>query len=87
MKGLLTGIVSRKRDNGKVSTSLFISQVPFNQYEQSADRCEGSKVVSEYCAFEVNAKAGDVVDIEYEKSGYDGKAVVANVTVLKKKGE
>ena len=85
MKGLLTGIVSRKRDDNKIATNLFLSQVPFNQYEQSADRCEGSKTVIEYCAFNVNAKPGDVVDVEYEKNSYDGKAVVANVTVLKKK--
>ena len=85
MKGLLTGIVTRKKDNGKYSTTLFLTQVAFNQYESCADRCEGFKTISEYCAFDVNAKPGDVVDIEYEKSGYDGKAVVANVTVLKKK--
>lgn len=85
MKGLLTGIVTRKRDNNKVATTLFLSQVPFNQYESSADRCEGSKTVSEYCGFEVTAKPGDVVEVEYEKNSFDGKAVVANVTVLKKK--
>ena len=86
MKGLLQGIVTRKKDDGKVSSNLFLSGVPFNQYEQTAERCEGVKVVSVYCGFEVNAKAGDLVDVEYEP-GYEGKAVVSNVSVLKRKSE
>ena len=84
MKGLLQGIVTRKKNDGKVSTNLFLSGIPFNQYEQTAERCDGAKVVSVYCGFEVNAKSGDVIEVDYEP-GYEGKAVVADVRVLKKK--
>ena len=33
MKGVLNGIVSRKKDDGKVSTMLYLSGVTFGAYD------------------------------------------------------
>ena len=86
MKGVLNGIVSRKKDDGKVSTMLYLSGVTFGAYDITADICLGFKTVEVYYAGEVNAKPGDTLQIDYEP-GFQGRAQVADISVLKRKEE
>ena len=84
MKGILTGIVSRKKDDGKVSTMLYLTQIGFNLYESEADLCLGYKTVEVYYNRLVDASPGDLINIEYEP-GFQGRATVSDVTVVKRK--
>ena len=84
MKGLLNGIVTRKKEDGKISTMLYVSGIPLNAYDGTADIAQGHKTAEVYYAGEVNAKPGDTINIEYEP-GYQGKAQVSEITVVKRK--
>lgn len=81
MKGRLVGIVSRKKEDGKVSTSLWLDQVAFNAYESEADICKGYKTCEIYYSKTVNAEPGDVLQIDYEP-GFKGLAQVTEISVL-----
>lgn len=83
MKGRLVGIVSRKKEDGKVATQLWLDQVGFNAYENEADVCKGYKTAEIYFGREVNAEPGDVLQIDYEP-GFKGMAVVSDISVLKR---
>ena len=84
MKGFVNGIVTRKKDDGKTSTMLYLSGIPFSTYEGTADICDGTKTVSVYVGFPVECKSGDLINVEYEP-GYEGRAVVSGIEVLKRK--
>lgn len=81
MKGKLVGIVSRKKDDGKVSTMLYVDQIGFNAYESEAPVCKGYKTAEIYYNKEVTAEPGDVLQIDYEP-GYQGRAQVSEISVL-----
>lgn len=84
MKGMLNGIVSRKKDDGKISTMLYIAQIPLSNYESTADVALGFKTKEVYVGWAVDAKPGDTVNVEYEE-GYQGRAVVSNVEILERR--
>lgn len=86
MKGILTGIVSRKKDDGKVSTMLYLTQVGFNSYESEADICKGYKTQEVYYNKSVEAEPGDMINVEYEP-GFQGRATVSEVSVIKRKAK
>lgn len=81
MKGRLVGIVSRKKEDGKVSTNLWLDQVSFNAYENEADICKGYKTAEIYFGKELNAEPGDVLQIDYEP-GFKGLAQVSDISVI-----
>ena len=83
MKGLVVGIVSRTKDDGKVSTVLHLSGCKFNDYDQTADICKGSKVDTVFVSRKVECNPGDTLIVDYEK-GYEGRAVVSDITVIPK---
>ena len=84
MKGRLVGIVARKKDDGKTSTTLFLDQVGFSPYESTATICKGYKTREVYFAGEVNAEPGDVLNIDYDE-GFQGRATVIGVEVIQRK--
>lgn len=84
MKGMLNGIITRKKDDGKVSTMLYIAQIPMSAYDNKADIALGFKTKEVYVGFGVDAKPGDTVDVVYEE-GFGGKAIVSDVTVVERR--
>ena len=84
MKGIVTGVVARKKDDGKVSTMLYLTQIGFNAYESGADVCKGYKTAEVYYGAEINTEPGDMVSVEYEP-GFQGKAMVSEISVIKRK--
>lgn len=85
MKGIVTGVVSRNKEDGKVSSMVYLSQIGFNAYEQSADVAKGYKTCEIYYGAKVDCEPGDLVNVEYEP-GFQGRATVSAITVVKKKG-
>ena len=83
MKGRLVGIVSRKKEDGKVSTMLYLDQVGFNAYESDATICKGYKTSEIYYNKEVNAEPGDLLQVDYEP-GFQGRAQVSDISVLQR---
>lgn len=86
MQGIVQGVVTRVKDDGKISTMVHLTGIEFSDYEQDADVCLGKGVQSIYLAKKVDCKPGDTVNVEY-RPGFEGKAVIDKLTVLKKKGE
>ena len=84
MKGMLNGIVTRKKDDGKVSTMLYMAQIPLSKYESSADVALGFKTKEVYVGWEVDAKPGDTIEIIYDE-GFQGRAIVDDVTVIERR--
>ena len=87
MKGMLNGIIKRKKEDGKVSSMLYMAQVPFTKGDQKADVCLGFKTENVWVGWDVDAKPGDTISVEYEKSSFDGKAIVSDVVVLERRKE
>lgn len=81
MKGRLVGIVSRKKEDGKFSTTLWLDQVGFNDYENDADIAKGYKTAEVYTSKSINADPGDVLQIDYEP-GFKGLAQVSDISVI-----
>lgn len=85
MQGKVIGI--RKSENPEtkvVSTNIFVA-IPFSQWEsENSLECSGEKIAVEFIRKDINAKPGDIVNLEYEK-GFQDKAVCSEVTVLKRK--
>ena len=84
MKGMLNGIVTRKKDDGKVSSMLYIAQIPLSKYDSNADVALGYKTKEVYVGWEVDAKPGDTIDVEYDE-GFQGRADVTDVTVIERR--
>ena len=84
MKGMLNGIVSRKKDDGKVSTMLYMAQIPLSTYDSKADVALGYKTKEVYVGWEVDAKPGDTIEVIYDE-GFQGKAIVSDVTVIERR--
>lgn len=84
MKARLTGIVSRKKEDGKVSTMLYVDQIGFNAYESDATICKGYKTAEIYYNKPVEAEPGDILQIDYEP-GYQGRAQVSEISVIQRK--
>ena len=84
MKVMLNGIVSRKKDDGKISTMLYIAQIPLSNYDSTADIALGFKTKEVYVGYSVDAKPGDTLEVVYDE-GYAGKAVVSEVVVLERR--
>lgn len=83
MKGILTGIVTRKKDDGKFTSMLYLTQIGFNDYDNTAEVHRGFKTAEVYVARAVDAEPGDMLNIDYEP-GFQGKAQVSDIQVLKK---
>lgn len=86
MQGIVQGVVTRIKDDGKVSTMVHLTGIDFTDYEQEADICLGKGVESIYLSKKVDCKPGDIVDISY-RPGFQGRATVDKITIVKKKGE
>lgn len=86
MQGIVQGVVTRIKDDGKVSTLVHLTGIDFTDYDQEADICLGKGVESLYLQKKVDCKPGDTVDVSY-RPGFQGRAVVDKITILKKKGE
>lgn len=81
MKVTIIGVQKGKSRNNRDFTNLFFSQ-PFTDYEASNGSCNGFKVGTEFTYLDVNVKPGDECEFTYEK-GFQDRATLANVTVLK----
>lgn len=86
MQGMVQGVVTRIKDDGKVATMLHLTGIDFSDYDQEADVCLGKGVESIYLGRKVDCKPGDVVNVDY-RPAFGGKAVVDKITVIKKKGD
>ena len=84
MEGIVQGIVSRQKDDGKISTIIHLTGIEFDDYSQEAQIHEGKGVEQIYCSKMVDCHPGDRVDVVY-RPGYQGKAMVDRVVVLDKK--
>lgn len=86
MQGIVQGVVTRNKVDGKVSTMVHLTGIEFSDYDQEADICLGKGVESIYLGKKVDCKPGDIVDISY-RPGFQGRAKVDKITIVKKKGE
>ena len=86
MQGIVQGLVTRVKDDGKIATMLHLTGIEFSDYDQEADVCLGKGVESIYLSKKVDCKPGDVVNVEY-RPGFQGRAQVDKITIVKKKGE
>lgn len=84
MEGIVQGVVTRLKEDGKVSTMVHITGVDFTEYDQEADLCAGKGVEQIYLAKKVDCRPGDKVDIVY-RPGFQGKATVDKIIILEKK--
>lgn len=84
MEGIVQGVVTRVKDDGRVSTMVHITGVDFTDYDQEADLCAGKGVEQVYLSKKVDCRPGDKVDVVY-RPGYQGKATVDRIIVLEKK--
>lgn len=82
MKVQIIGIQKGKSRNGRDFSNLFYSK-PFSDYESQNGSCLGFKTGSEFTYMNVDAiKPGDVCEFTYEP-GFQDKATLSNITILK----
>lgn len=86
MVGMLNGIVSRKKEDGKISTMLYIAQIPLSAYDSKADIALGFRTKEVFVGYNVDAKPGDTVEVIYDE-GFAGKAVVSEIKVLERRNK
>lgn len=84
MKGTVQGVVTRVKEDGKVSTMVHLTGIDFSDYDQEADVCLGKGVESVYVPRKVDCKPGDIVDVSY-RVGFQGKAQLDKIEVIKRK--
>lgn len=85
MKCTVLGIVTRKKDDGKISTNLYVGNIKPSNNDKSAYICKGTKVKEIWVGYEVNVEPMDEIDIEYGE-GFQGRATIENIEVIKRKG-
>ena len=81
MKVQIVGVQNGQSKNGRVFKNIYFTK-EFSQYEVQNGSCVGYKVASEFTYLDVQCKPGDVCEFTYEP-GYQDKATLTNVTVLK----
>ena len=86
MQGIVQGVVTHIKDDGKIATMLHLTGIEFSDYDQEADVCLGKSVESIYLNRKVECKPGDLVNVDY-RPGYQGRAQVDKVSIVKKKSE
>lgn len=84
MKVTIIGVSAGKTKTGRDYWRLFFSK-QFSDYEISNSECAGLAVGSEFSYRNYNLAPGDECDLQYEP-GYEGKAVLSDVVVLKPAG-
>lgn len=81
MKVTIIGIKKAQTKNKKNFCQYYF-QKAFTDYEMENSDCLGFVVGSEFSYRDYNLKPGDVCDFMYEP-GYEGKATLSDVVVLK----
>lgn len=81
MKVTIIGIKQAQTKNKKDFWQYYF-QKAFTDYEMENSDCIGFTVGSEFSYHDYNLKPGDVCDFQYEP-GYEGKATLSDVVVLK----
>lgn len=85
MKVTIIGIKKATSKSGRDFVQYHVS-VPFSGYDIENSDCEGFQVKTEFTYHDYNLKVGDVCDFQYEP-GFDGKATLSDVVVLKPNDE
>ena len=82
MKVQIIGLQKGQSRNGRDFTNLFFTK-EFTPYESQNGTCVGFKVGQEFTYLDVsNVKPGDICELTYEP-GYQDKATLTGVVVLK----
>lgn len=82
MKVQIVGIQKGQSRNGRSFSNIYFTK-EFTPYEvENSGSCMGLKVGTEFTYVDVNCKPGDVCEFSYEP-GYQDKATLTNITVLK----
>lgn len=81
MKVQIIGVQKGQSRNGRSFSNIHFSS-EFTPYESENGSCIGLKVGTEFTYADVVCKPGDVCEFSYEP-GYQGKATLTNITILK----
>lgn len=80
----LVGIQKGRTKNGKDFYNYF-GLKEFSNYDHENSECHGQRVITEFSYTNYDIAIGDVVEFKYEP-GYEGKAVLADVVLVKPGG-
>ena len=83
MRVTVIGVMKGQNKNGKEFMQIFATK-PFSTYESQTNQCLGLSVHSEFTYGNYDLTPGDEVELKYEP-GYQGKATLVDIEVLKKK--
>lgn len=84
MQVTIVGIRKGETKNKKVFYNYY-GLKDFSDYDMENGDCEGHQPVGEFSYKDYGLSVGDVVDFQYEP-GFEGKAVLSNVIMIKMAG-
>ena len=86
MQVKICGIRKGTTKTGKVFCNYY-GVKDFSAYDAENNECQGHEATSAFSYKDYGLQPGDLVDFQYEPSGFDGKAVLGNIVVLEREAD